>query len=76
VNLIGYMVTCRLAFETGQIVGRKEDWLPIFREEIRDDWLPYLEEIYARGKQQWQYQIPKVRLNALSCAVYPSKPSL
>ena len=59
VHIAGFIATSLLALQAGQMVTSKSGWLPAYRSHIHDEWLPFLEMLYQRGKVEWAYRIPE-----------------
>lgn len=58
VHILGFAATCLIGLSAGQMVLRKKDWLPVYRQAVGDAWTPYLEQIYTRLNVDWGYQLP------------------
>ncbi len=58
VHAVGFVATCIVALKGGQIVARKEDWLPMYRQYVGNQWTNLLAAIYHTVIKQWSYRIP------------------
>lgn len=58
VHAVGFVATCIVALEAGQMVVSKEEWLPRYQQWIGDEWAGWLATVYRKGTQEWGYRIP------------------
>jgi hypothetical protein len=58
IHAVGFVATCLLALQAGQIVAGKEEWLPRYQQRIGDEWADWLATVYRKGAQEWGYHIP------------------
>ncbi len=61
VHILGFAATCLIGLTAGQMVFRKKDWLPVYRQTVGDAWTSYLEQIYTRLNVDWGYRLPTGR---------------
>ena len=59
VQIPGFIASALLAMQAGQMVTRKSDWLPLYRQYIHDRWLPLLEDLNRIVRQDWEYRLPE-----------------
>ncbi len=55
----GFIASALLAMQAGQIVTRKSDWLPLYRQYIHDRWLPLLEDLNRIVRQDLEFRLPE-----------------
>lgn len=58
IHAVGFVATCILALDAGQIVASTEEWLPRYQAWIGDEWADWLTAVYRKGVQEWAYGIP------------------
>ncbi|HLX39689.1 MAG TPA: nucleotidyltransferase domain-containing protein [Ktedonobacteraceae bacterium] len=51
--------TALLAFKTDCYVSTKRESVQTYRELINDEWTPFLEAMFERGKLCWSYNLPE-----------------
>jgi predicted nucleotidyltransferase len=59
VQIPGFIASALLAIQSGQMVTRKDDWLPLYRQHIHDRWLPLLEDLNRIVRQDWEFRLPE-----------------
>lgn len=70
------IATALLALQTQSYISTKWESVQTYRSLINDEWTPFLEAMFEKGKMQWGYYLPKseeerVELRVL-CAQMPS----
>lgn len=58
VRTTGWAATALLALQAGQYAGKKRDCARLYRDHIGGEWAPFLEEIAAVCRDEWQYLLP------------------
>src|SRR5215469_13494048 len=53
------MGTALLAFKTDCSVSTKRQSVQTYRERINDEWAPFLEAMFEKGKLCWSYNLPE-----------------
>jgi hypothetical protein len=53
------MGTALLAFKTDCSVSTKRESAQTYRERINDEWAPFLEAMFEKGKLCWSYNLPE-----------------
>lgn len=54
-----WAATIIVAWDARRTVRARSESVPMYKRSIGDEWTPFLEELYARGKEQWHYLIPE-----------------
>ena len=58
VVMSGWAATGLIAWQAGQLIGRKSDCIPAYQKFIGDEWASLLTEIQDKCRSRWQYLLP------------------
>jgi len=53
-----WTATALVALQAGQYVGKKADAIKAYGEVIADEWTIFLQEVYTKCCQVWEYRVP------------------
>lgn len=55
---VGWLATFLIVYRIGVYVPSKSQMLPLYRQHIHDEWLPFVEAVFQNGRERWGYNLP------------------
>lgn len=56
---VGWMATALIALKAKEVVVRKNDCLDKYKLFVNDEWVDFLEDVFAICRDKWEYRIPQ-----------------
>jgi len=53
------MASVCVMLQAGQQVGSKQDSIHAYQTYVGDEWTEFIQQVYAKCREAWQYQLPK-----------------
>lgn len=58
VSIVGWISTSIVALRAKRFIGKKSDFVKIYKETINDERFSFIEEVYVNCRNKWEYRIP------------------